>query len=327
MKRLYTFCLLPLLLSAALPFFVTLNHEEDETSTNTDTAYKWSLLTKEAAFPKSYNFQLFSLQDTLWAFHPKGTWYSQQGNTWTKNGLSNSIHNLAFLDYIPFKGQVLGLGYLEGNIESFTFQPKISSTTDRQQWTTLSENSTLPRRFFAHPFVFNGKIWLIGGMDGHKSFDEIWNSADGVQWTKQAEKLPFGKRESSQVIQLENKLYLLNNDVWSSVDGLSWTKITDAIVPGEEIFGYTAVVFDHKIWLLGCNRNGRFKSEILVSTDGKKWRAERAPWSPRGGIAACVHQNKLYVTGGKYGGQDSNGETEFIYSNDVWCLEKTDKKY
>ncbi len=28
------------------------------------------------------------------------------------------------------------------------------------------------------------------------------------------------------------------------------------------------------------------------------------------------------MTGGKYGGPDIAGQTEFIYSNDVWSLEK-----
>ena len=44
--------------------------------------------------------------------------------------------------------------------------------------------------------------------------------------------------------------------------------------------------------------------------------AERAPWSPRGGMAACVHQGNIFATGGKYGG--TPGKTEFVYSNDVW---------
>ena len=45
--------------------------------------------------------------------------------------------------------------------------------------------------------------------------------------------------------------------------------------------------------------------------------------TPRGGIAATVHKGKLYMTGGKYGGFMKDGvTTEFVYSNDVWTLEK-----
>ena len=94
------------------------------------------------------------------------------------------------------------------------------------------------------------------------------------------------------------------------------------MVKGQEIYG-TAIVYDNKIWLLGCNRNGKFSSGVLYSSDGKTWEAQDAPWTPRGGIAATVYKGKLYMTGGKYGGLMRDGiTTEFIYSNDVWTLEK-----
>lgn len=282
--------------------------------------YQWKQLTPHASFPKSYNFQLFAIRDTLWALHSDGNWFSLNGRDWTKSKLANSIYNLAFLDYIQFNGATWGLGHFEGNIEKFKLTTPIYKTTDMKHWSVIAERSNLPERFFYHPFVFNDKIWIIGGSNGADQFSDIWNSDDGVKWKKIADNLPFGKRENSQFVLLNNKIYMLNNDVWSSTDGINWKKETDEIFPGENIFGYAAVVFDHRIWLLGCNRNGKFKSEILVSGDGRKWTAQQAPWSPRGGIAACVFKGKIIMTGGKYGGTPD--KPEFIYSNDVWSLEK-----
>jgi hypothetical protein len=284
-------------------------------------SYEWIELTANAAFPKSYNFQLFSIRDTLWAFHSEGNWYSLDGKTWTKSVLTNSIHNLAFLDYVYFNNVVYGLGHFEGNIEKYKLTTEIYKTTDLRTW-TISKESNLPRRFFYHPFVFNNKIWIIGGSDGTSEYADVWNSENGVTWKKIADNLPFGKRENSQFILFNNKIYMLNNDVWSSGDGINWNVETNEIVKGQNIFGYAPVVFDNKIWLLGCNRNNSFKSELLVSDDGKTWTAQRAPWSPRGGIAACVFKDKIFMTGGKYGGPGIAGQTEFVYSNDVWSLEK-----
>ena len=105
------------------------------------------------------------------------------------------------------------------------------------------------------------------------------------------------------------------------MDCLNWTLETAEIVKGEPIFGYNAVIFDDKIWLLGCNRNGRFSSQVLVSNDGKNWEGKDAPWTPRGGIAATVFNGKLYMTGGKYGGTPDH--VDFVYSNDLWALERT----
>ncbi len=284
--------------------------------------YKWTEHTRSAPFPKSYNFQLFNFRDTLWAFHPQGNWYSLNGKDWAKSVLTNSIHNLAFLDYVPFNNSILGLGHFEGNIEQFKLSTKIFQTTDMRAWAVLAEESNLPRRFFYHPFVLNNKIWIIGGSDGNDSFADIWNSEDGVRWVQQADSMPFGKRDGSQFVIHNQRVYMINNDVWSSADGMNWVQETKELIKGETIFGSAAVVFDGQIWLLGCNRNGKFKSEILTSTDGKQWVAQRAPWSPRGGIAACVYNDKIFMTGGKYGGPDIAGQTEFIYSNDVWSLGK-----
>lgn len=288
------------------------------------TGYRWVKLTDDAAFRKSYNFQLFSHSNKLWAFHPAGNYFSTDGKQWTRSALPNSISNLAFMDYVQFNNSILGLGHLEGNIERHSLSTRITQTTDMATWKTLAAESNLPGRFFYHPVVFNNRIWIYGGTsDGENSFDDAWSSSDGVNWKKEADHLPFGKRNGQQFIVFQNKLYMLDNDVWSSADGLKWTKVTDHIT-NAALFGYTALVFDNKIWLLGCNRNGQFASKVYVSSDGSTWEEQDAPWSPRGGIAATVHNGRLYMTGGKYGGlKEGSTETEFVYSNDVWMLEKT----
>jgi hypothetical protein len=283
--------------------------------------YRWTRLTDNAAFKKSYNFQLLTHNNQIWAFHPDGNYYSADGKNWTKSALPNSIKNLAFLDYVYFNNTVLGLGHFEGNIEHYTLNTPITQTKDFKTWQTLASKSNLPNRFFYHPVVFRNKIWIYGGTeDGNNYYNDIWTSADGVHWNKESEKVPFSGGSGQQFIVFNNKLYMLDNDVWVSEDGFHWSKVTEKIT-NATLFGYAPIVFDNKIWLLGCNRNGQFASKVYVSENGKNWEEQDAPWSPRGGIAATVFNGKLYMTGGKYGGL-KNGETEFVYSNDVWALEK-----
>ena len=294
--------------------------QNDTFPLNKVTGYHWSKLLDSAPWRKNYNFQMFSLRDTLWTFHSEGNWFSTDGLRWTKSSLTNAIYNLAFLDYIIFNNGILGLGHFEGNIEQFSFRPEIYFSTNMKHWTSLSKKSNLPNRFFYHPFVFDNKIWIIGGEDKHKQYADIWNSADGITWVRQRDNADFGKRSGSQVVNLNGKLFLLDNDVWSSKDGLNWEKEIDEIAKGEKIFGYSALVYDDKIWLLGCNRNGRFSSQVLVSKDGKVWEGQEAPWSPRGGIASTVFRGKIFMTGGKYGGTPDM--PDFRYSNDVWTMSK-----
>ena len=312
--------LISLLASCASQTNSNTSSQVDKSEKTTNSSYVWTKLLDSAEWKKNYNFQMFSSRDTLWTFHPDGNWYSTDGINWTKSQLSNSIYNLAFLDYIQFNDAILGLGHFEGNIEQFSFKPEIYKTNDFNNWTTISKQSNLPKRFFYHPFVFDKKIWIIGGEDKDTKYSDIWNSTDGIHWIQQKQDLPFGKRSGSQIVLLNGKLYLLDNDVWVSTDALNWELVTNEIVKGEQIFGYSAQVYDNKIWLLGCNRNGQFSSQVLFSADGKNWQTQNAPWLPRGGIAATVHKNKIYMTGGKYGGTPNH--PDFRYDNDVWTLEK-----
>lgn len=284
--------------------------------------YKWTQVTDNAAFPKAYNFQLFSIRDTLWVMHHAGIWFSLDGKEWTKSLLTNILKNNAFLDYVWFKNALYSIGTFEGNVERYKFTSSIHRTFDMKNWETLAVESNLPKRFFYHPFVFKDKLWIIGGTDGSNNFSDIWNSVDGVHWIKQADNSPFGKREHSQFVLFNDKILMLNNDVWASSDGIKWSKLV-ARLAKEDIFGYAPVVYNNQIWLLGCNRDGIFQSQVLVSKDGKTWKTMDAPWTPRGAATACIYKGKIFMTGGKYGGLAKDGQsTEFIYSNDVWTMEK-----
>jgi hypothetical protein len=286
-----------------------------------ETKYVWTQLTPRADFPKGYNFQLFAGGQRIWAFHSEGVWSSTDARTWRKMGLTNIVKNQAFLDYVKFRGAVYALGRFEGNIERYSQTTQIARTTDFRSWEILVRDSNLPKRFFYHPFVFQDKLWIVGGEDATGKFSDAWVSSDAVRWTKVADDLPCGKRAGQHFVVFKDRLYMLDFDVWVSSDGLRWELLTRQIAEGD-IFGYSVEVFDNEMWLVGCNRNGIFRNEVLRSSDGVTWKAERAPWSPRGGVATCVFANQIIMTGGKYGGPGIQGQTEFVYSNDVWALKR-----
>ncbi|MBX2992003.1 MAG: hypothetical protein KF749_12675 [Bacteroidetes bacterium] len=296
-------------------------HPVPEQSAPRQSQYIWTRLTANAGFSQSYNYQMFADGEYIRVFHPSGVWESSDGKSWRQTSLTNIVMNQAFLDYVEFKGAVYALGTFEGNIERFTQTSQIARTTDFKNWEILAAESNLPKRFFYHPFVFQDKIWIIGGGDTAGSYADAWVSTDAVRWTKVADNLPFGTEGGKRFVVFKNKLYMLRHDVWVSSDGVEWTMLTPNIAQGD-IFGYSVEVFDDKIWLIGCSRNGRFRSEVLYSSDGITWKEERAPWSPRGATATCIFRNQIIMTGGKYGGPGIGGQTEFVYSNDVWAMKK-----
>lgn len=292
---------------------------QSPTSSTVDDSYTWQKLKDAGAWSASYNFQLMTIQDTLWVFHPEGIWYSTDALQWTKSSLSNVIGNTAFLDYILFQNKIFGIGHFEGNSDQHVVRPTIYFSGDRMHWDSI-ENTNLQKRYFYHPFVFDGKMWIIGGEQDSNIWSDIVQSSDGIHWQIVKDQLPFGPVINSQFLVYKDKLWMFNDDVWVSDNGLDWKEVTTSIIPGREIFGYAPVVFDDQMWLIACNRNGQFESQVIYSIDGLNWKEQKAPWTPRGGVAASVFNNAIIMTGGKYGGTSKN--PEFGYSNDIWKMSK-----
>jgi len=296
--------------------------------------YFWQNVTKSAAYPQGYNHPVFVMNGQMFALH-NGGWISSDGKNWTKTDLPEIGLNSAYQKYVQFKGSVYALGTMQGNYLNMKLSSKISRTRDFKTWETLAEKSNLPERVFYGAVVFKDKIWLIGGFDGKNYYNDVWNSADGVNWNRAVEKTAWSPRGVSAITVFNNRIFLIgggvmdgdrsinpnsNNEIWSSEDGSNWTLVTSRIAKNSVHVGsYSTAVFDGKLWMAGVNRNGEFQSGVLFSEDGVSWKEMNAPWSPRGAVAVWVFGNKLFLTGGK-SSYVENGETKFVYSNDVWYM-------
>jgi hypothetical protein len=301
------------------------------------TAYVWQNVTAKAEFPESYGYPVFVLEDKTFLAINNGGWISKDGKHWTKTALAESDLNAGYQKYVKFGDAVYRLGSTSGNYLDFTVSTKISRTRDGQKWETVAENSNLPQRIFYGAVAFKDKIWLVGGYDGKRYYNDVWNSLDGVAWTRVAGKSEWSERTAG-VIVFKDRLWLIGggvidgeknsnpnsgNEIWSAADGVNWTK---ADVRGIDKLGGSAVVFDDRLWLVGANRtDGNFGNAVLTSDDGANWRALSAPWTPRGAVVVWVYGDRLFMTGGKYSHQEPNGEIKFVYSNDVWAMTKAIK--
>ncbi len=297
------------------------------------SGYIWTQLTEHAAFPAAYNFPVYVAKGKMWAMHAEGIWSSTNGRVWTRSPLPSIRRNVYQTDYVFFNDAIYALGDNTGNYEAIGFKPRIRKTSDFRRWENLSARSNLPGRIFRGVGVFNGKVWLLGGYDGKTYFNDVWNSADGVTWARVTEHASWSPRTVGQPFVFRDRMYIIGGgvidgdtnadpastrEIWSTADGKDWTKTVDKM---PMIVGGAPVVFDDKLWLVGANRDGSFGRSSMVSTDAVEWVEHRAPWSPRGGAAAWVVGDTLYMTGGKYSVTE-NGEIRFIYSNDVWMMRR-----
>lgn len=296
------------------------------------SAYVWNKVVDKATFPQGYNYPVFVFGSWMVAMN-SGAWLSTDGKKWIKTELPDIGLNPGYQKYIQFKGAVYALGAMKGNYLDMKLSSRISRTSDFRSWETVAERSNLPARVFYGAAVFGGKIWLVGGFDGHRYYNDVWSSTDAVNWTRVTDRAAWSER-NTKIVVFNNRLWLLGGDVidgetdpnsnadkeiWSSRNGIEWTRV-ETNSPGK--WAGTPVVFDDKLWLIGANRNdGDFSNALWVTSDGVKWAQRSAPWTPRGGVAVWAFDGRLYMTGGKYS-ETVGGEIRFIYSNDVWAMSR-----
>lgn len=185
-------------------------------------------------------------------------------------------------------------------------------------WSSRSGHSTV---------VFNGKIWVMGGVDNtFTHFNDVWSSTDGVNWTQETAAAPWPARTLHASVVFNNEIWVLGGlnylageygDVWSSPDGVNWTQHAATGQTGHwsARTGLQTVVFNNRLWVLGGL--GLMSSSVLndvwSSVDGVNWVQEStaAGWSGRGIGDSVVFDNRMWMLGGS----DltlNNGK------NDVW---------
>jgi len=186
-----------------------------------------------------------------------------------------------------------------------------------------------PPRSYSGVAVFQDKLWILGGVDDNfHPIDDVWNSVDGVQWTKVVEQALWTQL-GPQVAVFHDRLWLFGargprlesggwawEGIWSSADGITWSEVTSSPTwqgQGSDLkWGYGVTVFQDRLWVVGGDSTC-LDREVWSSPDGVNWSCvtQQAPWPARNHFSLAVHDNRLWVAGG-YG----NCGQGFL--NDVW---------
>ena len=216
-------------------------------------------------------------------------------------------------------------------------------------WQEISSSTPWTARDSHAAAVFQGKIWLTGGLNGNslafedgrvpyenaEYFNDIWYSEDGANWTRVVEHAPWSPRRSQQLAMFKRKLWLVGGwgpkdgyakEIWTSDNGISWEEIIpESIFKNSEVGlqkfpeveGHQLVVFKDKLWLFGGVRytDRKLVNEVWYTDDGSNWEraVKNAPWDPRWDHGIAEFRGAMWVTGGM-----DLADNEF---NDVWRSE------
>ena len=148
------------------------------------------------------------------------------------------------------------------------FYRDIWTTEDGVTWTEVKpvEPYWSPRGMIGASAVMNGRVWILGGgtydtptTKTRNFFNDVWSSANGVQWTRHTEAAPWKARQYHDVAVWDNRLWVLE----------------------------------------GYNRDGGNRKDVWHSKDGVNWQeVPNTPWKPRHAASVFVHQDALWMVAG-----------------------------
>jgi len=185
-------------------------------------------------------------------------WYSSDGVTWTSATLSAPWSPRVEHTSVVFDGKMWVIGGWQ-NGDPPSAKNDVWYSSDGATWTSATLSAPWAARSGHTAVVFDGKIWVIGGVTLTNYKNDVWYSSDGVNWTSATLSASWAPRYGHSSVVHDGKVWLIgghildhpwNNDVWYSSDGVHWTSATlGASWPARG--GQTAVVYDNKIWIMG----------------------------------------------------------------------------
>ncbi len=195
-------------------------------------------------------------------------WSSADGLNWVEETTSVPWADRATQYTVVFNDLMWLMGGQQMNSDSDggadttpgTAYNDVYSSPDGKSWTLVSPHAGWsPRGLIIGNVVFAGKMWVIGGgtYDARSYLNDVWNSADGINWTQVSPSAPWAGRQYHNIAVFDNKIWVVaghtaqdeggSADVWYSTDGLSWTNL--AGTPWVPRHAASAVVFQNALWI------------------------------------------------------------------------------
>jgi|GEM_PF-658660 len=192
-------------------------------------------------------------------------------------------------------------------------------------WISYSTSTIWGNRDSHTAYIFNNKMWVVGGLDANNSiengepnydkaiyFNDVWSTNDGINWTREIEHANFPPIRSVSVFEVNGKLFMLGGyspdpkvyyktGLWTSTDGVNWTK-ENVVLPWKVREGQKVIKFkDQYLMIGGVNYGTRERfNDVWSSTDGYNWSlvTKAAAWDPRWDMEITEFNGKLWLTGG-----------------------------
>lgn len=280
---------------------------------------------------------------------PRDVWKSRDGKNWEIVTNRAPWKHSDFAMTVVFEDRIWTMGgWYNGRLPNASASNAVWSSQDGKAWQQVTPQAGWTPRMAAGCAVFNGRIWILGGVEKYYFGDyasyrnDVWSSADGKTWEQVTASAPWSARAYHHVLVFDGKLWVIgggrylphyrdHRDVWCSSDGVNWTEVTaEAAWPGR--LWFSTAVYRGRMWLLGgwsqdpvnppadatdvwrpnqlpVNANW---NDVWHSADGRTWERLKTKtiWKTRHEHSAYVFEDKLWVVA---------GHTRPL-ANDAWSL-------
>ncbi|MFI2810880.1 kelch repeat-containing protein [Microbulbifer sp. JSM ZJ756] len=306
---------------------------ENETVWSSPDGKNWNRAADLEQFANLRNHQMLTHQGKLWIigtsayldFNPIETtaWRSGDGINWEQLDIdAQALADSHIREHqaVSFRDRlwIVGGSYtvsLGENSSGSKRRNWVWSTGSGSSWIRESPAQALPENIYYGdiPVVASDEQFiLLDPVDQSNPSDAvIWQSADGLEWSRRTTTGGLLRRSGHRLAYFDNRFWLIGgydlgsgtaakNDVWSSPDGISWSQETsDAGFPAET--GHRVVVHDNRLWVFAqAEVSGVPTNEVWSSADGINWDlvSSLPQFSPLERYEVSSFNGKLWVSGG-----------------------------
>lgn len=221
----------------------------------------WTEVSK--ATPYDGYSEMVVFDDKMWAV--KGSiWNSADGTNWTR-----------VLEKTPFGTRGYGETLVhDGKLWQLGSGADVWNSPDGTNWTCVCKEAPYGLRFAPAVVSHAGKLWLMGGSTkgtntppekgypGDTTYNDVWCSADGANWSRVIEHAPWPPRRWFVAKEYAGEIWIAAGfdnvnkvnlgDVWHSNDGKEWKEFVSEtkFSPRHEP---TLYVFDNSLWIMAGN--------------------------------------------------------------------------
>jgi hypothetical protein len=215
--------------------------------------------------------------DAIQGHYQSDVWNSEDGINWTRVNAGQPVpwgprvlhYTVVFQDKIWVIGGQTIPQFSQANE---TFYSDIWTTTDGINWEHIipEQPSWSARGTIGGSAVYNGRIWILGGavyqtttIAERKMYNDVWSSADGVNWIRHTKSAPWQPRAYHSVAVYDGYMWVVGGhnrgnlkDVWFSSNGVDWTEFPNT--PWRAYHHAASIfVYDNSLWIVAGSGPGK----------------------------------------------------------------------